>query len=103
VFSDGPSRGGLTKEDGTYIKGQRLRTVHILITVNPNKGVAAFVQRPLQADHNELEGVRRVRPNVVRDLRDVGVVQRSIDLVQNEERRWVETGVCWGLVMGSWA
>ena len=65
----------------THIQGQRSRAVHILVAVDPHQGVTAFVQRALQADDDELERVRRVHADVVRDLRYVGVVKGSVYLV----------------------
>lgn len=54
--------------------------------MDANERVPALVQRALETDDDELECIRRVRADVIGHLGDVRVVQRRVDLVENEER-----------------
>ena len=62
-----------------------------MVTINANQRVASLVQGSFQTDDNELERVRRMRPDIVSNLRDVRVVEGGINLVQDEEGRWLVT------------
>ena len=50
-----------------------------------------LIQWSFQADHYELERVRCVGANIIRHLGDIGVVQSSIHLVEDEEGSWLIT------------
>ena len=69
-----------------HVEIQSSRTVHVLVSINTNEGITPLVQRAFQTDHDELERPRGVRPDVVRDFGDVGVIERSVDFIQHEER-----------------
>ena len=58
-----------------------------MVPENADQGVAAFIQRTFQRDDNELEGFRSVGADVVCYLGDIGVVERSINLVEDEKGR----------------
>lgn len=75
-----------TKVQSAYVQSERARTVQILIAMYANERVPTLVQRALEADHDELERVRRLRAYIVRHFRHVRVVQRRVHLVEDEER-----------------
>jgi hypothetical protein len=56
-----------------------------LIAVDSNKGVTTFIQGALQADDNKLERIGRLAPDIVGDLGNVGVVQRSVYFIKDEK------------------
>ena len=46
----------------------------------------ALVQGALKANNDKLERIRRMRAYIVRHFGDVRVVQRRVDLVEDEKR-----------------
>lgn len=78
----------------TYIKRQRLAAIRPLIPINPHQRLAALKQSRLQTDDDELHPRRSMLANVIRDLRHIGIIQRSIDLIKHEERRWLVAVHC---------
>lgn len=71
----------------TYIQCQRFAAVFVLVSVNTYQSLAVLEESRLQTDDNELHTGGSVVVDVVGNPSNVGVVKRSIDLVENEERR----------------
>ena len=69
------------EKNDTHVKGQRPRTIHFLIAINTYKRLPPFIQRILETDHNELEGVRRVRPDVICNPGDIRIVQCGVNFI----------------------
>ena len=66
--------GNAQSTANTHVQGQRSRAVYVLVTVDSHQGVATFVQRALQTDDDELEGLGSIRADIVRNLGNVCVV-----------------------------
>ena len=81
-----PRTDAKEKRAAAYVQSERARAVQVLIAMYPNEGVPTLIQGALEADHDELERVRSLRPYIVGDLGHVRVVQRRVDLVEDEER-----------------
>lgn len=69
----------------TYVKRQSARTVYILITIYPYQGVAAFIERTFQTDHDKLKGFRRSLTDVIGNLCYIRVVESRVYFVKHEE------------------
>jgi hypothetical protein len=73
-------------ESKTYIKCQSLTTISFLISENTYQTLATLEKARLQTDDNKLHSRTGMLPDVVLNLLNIGIVKRSINLVQNEER-----------------
>jgi len=55
--------------------------------------MTALIERPLQGYDDELESIRAVLADIIRHFGNVGIIERSIHLVQYKERRWLEANM----------
>lgn len=76
-----------TKTKQTHIQSQRLATIRPLIPINPHQSLAALEQPRLQTNDNELHARAGMFANIAGDFGHIGVVERSVDLVEHEEGR----------------
>jgi hypothetical protein len=70
---------------GGYIQGQTFRTIFLLVTINPNQRLTLHKKTALQTNDNKLEPRPGIIPDILGHLGDVGVVERGINLIENEE------------------
>jgi hypothetical protein len=70
----------------THIQRQRLGAVDLLVSKDTHQTLTTLEQTSLQTNNNELHSRTRMLLDIVLDLLYVGVIERSIDLIKNEER-----------------
>lgn len=69
----------------TYIQSEGAWAIDVLITIDTDKRIASLVQWSFKTDDDELKVLRSMRAYIICNLGDVGIIQRRVDLVQNEE------------------
>lgn len=76
---------GRGREGGGNVR-ETLRAALNLISEYSNKRLALLEETSFQTDDDELESRTTMPTNVIRDFLDVGVVECSVDLIQDKER-----------------
>ena len=84
-LSDMSARSNGTRRSVTYIKSQGLRAICLLISKYANQTLTALEQTGLQRNNNELHTRACMLTNIILDLLHVGIIKRSINLVENKE------------------
>jgi hypothetical protein len=62
-----------------------------LIPVDSHQRMRPLIQGSFERDDDELESIRAMLTDISGHFGDVGIVQRCVHFVQDEEGRWLET------------
>lgn len=73
----------------THIQRKSLATISSLVPINSNQRLTKLKQSSLQTDNYKLHTRSSMVADIIGNSRDVGIIERRVYLVENEEWRWL--------------